>query len=742
MLKVKSSLFFVLLTLSLNAQLNSNIEQKNNKYGIVRNDGVWIVEANYDTIFKREIFDYRYPDFISQETILGKNIYVLINFKDQKTFGNLYNKAENVQLEFRKLNGEKIGTGNYDSYEFLDDKQLSDATVFVQNHALVIGEKGTNFLVEPGFTISKTQFKHVELYPDFQTYLVETMQGEFHLLNKRKEILLNATKITPLIDVLYYSQSLQKHILENHTVDLPYFIVENKNGEKQLYNVFKKEFVTPVLSKNVKFEFVTNLSKEAQGSEIDFRYFDNGKMGIYLSSMKTGTECKYKEIEFVDEKRTYMRVKINSEKFEELISLENPTKSYSFDEFIENSNSQNNPMQGLILKQNGKYTGFINGNALEKSYDSLFINSSNSAWFSFIENGKYGVTNGKSGINALFPIEIKLTKTALHPIHGEMFLSQELAGFYYDTGGNKHPYEKVNLMTTKLDDGKFILIEMDPNDDSKFVQINPNSYKRLIETNDYWTFIAQNLKGKWGIIDVYGKEYLPFIYDKIIEEERINSEIHLFTVSLKNKKARVNLKYGLITPLDEIFIDIVNPSSDYYFIETSKRDKNGFNYTLFTTKGEEVFPSQPSYESITTIDKEKNYIHRNRGIFDVTYFEPNLYGKVAEKYSFFNILEFKAYNLKPLTKEVEVYNTNNGLLEYVLSYEQYAVFSGFNVTKSESQYIVHYLFEAEYGMIPKETKVDEIDFVLNDGVVQLLTRIGKKWFRYESYDMSVMPIKR
>ncbi|MCE3295494.1 MAG: hypothetical protein K0R65_1208 [Crocinitomicaceae bacterium] len=713
--------------------LNTHIRQENGKYGIASVNSDWLVKAEYDTIFERRVFPYRVPVAGQSDAASGNIVFVLLNYPEGRYWRELEFTTSEVTVEMRKINGDKIGEGNYDGYKFLDDIYWTEEKTTYTSQAIVLYEKGLKTLVEPGFSITKNAYKDIDLYTDLQLYLVENTDGTFALINKRKETILKAKHIHPLIYTARFIGISLKHDLGNQ-VNLPYFEVTHENGEKQLFDVIKNDYVTPRLSAAATDDLVLDFDQQNPGGKIDYTYFDKGLMGVYVSGYKTGTPCIYKKIEFLDESKNLLRVQKEGEEFERLVYMPDPSVSYEFDELIDGDMDFWKGGNGLILKFEGKYRGFMNGR-VTPYYDNLSVNSSLKSMFTYKVNGKYGATDGEVTIPAVFPEEIKFSEPLKHLQYDLVYTSQKCDSFYYDTRGNKR-VSKSNLFDIRNSGkGKLILVEYYEEDDSKFRQSVPEEFKSLNATSSPGIFIASNLKGKWGIMDVFGRVFLPFEYDMIDEMEQQNKDISLFELKQGKNKAVFNFRHGIVTPLSPASYNLVQEANDTYFIETWMMQGKKMYFGLYTLAGKEIFPMKESYESITF--KRQNdlntMLERINKTSETVWISKKLLPEILVKREFMFTDESFGYVKDPARQEMQVYSLKTGHLEQVLTYEQFALHLGHHVKRDGTAYIVHFTNMQMDTPVPMEIRVDSLDFVIND-IPMMIGKKGKKWMLYQPFE--------
>lgn len=734
-------LFFLsFCTLLLQAQkqtynsLNTHIREENGKYGLAAENSDWLVNPQFDTIFERRIFPYRVP-VAGQEAASGNIVFVLLNYPEGRYWKELEFISMEVTMEMRKINGEKIGNGNYDGYKFLDDIHWTEEKTTYTNQAIVLYEKGSVTLVEPGFSITKSAFKDMDLYTDLQLYLAEKGDGTFALMNKRKEVQLAARHIHPLIHTANFIGISLKHEVGTTQANLPYFIVTHDNGEKQIFSVAKNDYVTPRLSAAATDD--VRLDLDMQNPQVfltEYRYFDKGLAGVYVSSSKTGTPCIYKEIEFIDSDKSLLRVKLEGEGFERLVDMNNPSVSYEFDELNDENMDFWKGGNGLILRFKGKSRGLMNGK-VTPFYDDLSVNSSLKSMFSYKMNGKYGATDGEVTIPAVFLQEIKFSDPLKHTFYDFVYTSQKCDSFYYDTRGNKR-VSKSNLFDVRESGkGKLILVEYYEGDDSKFRQSVAEEFKNIIPTSSPGIYIASNLKGKWGIIDVFGRVFLPFEYDMVDEMEQQNKDISLFELKKGKNKAVFNFRYGIVTPFSPASYTLTHVVNDAYFIDLWMMEGKKAYTGLYTLTGTEIFPLKESYESLTY--KRQNdlntMLERIHKTSEIVWISKKLLPEILVKREFMFADENFGYVKDAIKHEMQLFSLKTGQLEQVLTYEQYAQQLGFQVKQDGTGYILYFTNMQMDTGVPIKIRLDSLDFVIND-IPMMIGKKGKKWMVYNAYE--------
>ena len=715
--------------------LRTHIREENGKYGLAHANSDWLVKAEFDTVFERRVFPYRVPGEAGQEAASGNIVFVLMNYPEGRYWREVEFNSREVEVELRKINGEKIGDGKYDGYEFLDDVHWTSEKTSYTNQAIVLHEKGSRTLVEPGFTTTKTPWKSIELYTDLQLYLVEKADGNFALVDKRKEEKLVAKHIKPLIYTANFIGLSLKHEVGATQVNLPYFVVTHSNGEKQLFSALKNDYVTPRLSAAAEQDLSLDLDlKNPQGIVIEYRYFDKGLGGVYHSNYKTGTACIYKQMDFIWEDKSLLRVQLEGENFERLVEMSDPSVSYEFDELIEQGMDYWKGRNGLILKFNGKYRGFM-GTKITAYYDELAVNSSLKSMFTYKTEGKYGATNGEVTIPALFPEEIKFSYPLKHPLYDFIYTSQKLDKVYFDSRGNQRLTKKGLLDIRKTDKGDFIIVEYYEDDDSKFLQTHAESYKNIQTTSYPTIFLATDKKGKWGMVDAFGKIYLPFAYDRIEEMDQISNDISLFEVYQGKNRAIFNFRYGIVTPFSPAIYSLVKLVDETYFLELWTKQGKKMHYGLYTVTGKEIFPLQEAYESLsfTTQNERNTLLGRVRKDIEAVWITKEAFPQILGKNEFFYADEHYGYKKDALKQEMEAYSLKSGLLEKILSYEQFAMNLGHYVTRDGTAYVLHFTNMQMDTPVAMEIRLDSLDFIIDD-VPQLIGKKGKKWKIYNPYE--------
>ncbi len=581
---------------------NSNIGllKKNGYYGVYNAHRGWIFEPQFDTIirylFPRYTIGDNYFDeiYLLQKRVLVPNTDILkTSFKVMTGDGNLLSPDDFTSVEQAStLIGWQPNSATapalffYDQtattllYEDLTTKKLpfSQFTAFLDW-----------FIVQDGNqqTILDAELKKVASF-DAVDRVLNVAAGELY------DDFGNLIETGPVYD--YW----------------PYLKVSSRvNGELKdaLFSLYDKKVVTPFLA-NASFQSSVGGNEELfsgytyTGNQSDYR-------GFFMAGMDMGTDLRFAEVDFYSNNQC---VAYNPKKeLNELYELKNRELNFLMEDYIiapahtliqqmeifddasgefELLPSQDNfEYHFMISKNSDDKLGLrcLNGVRIPNEYDSILQNREVGHFLNVYKNGLYGAINLKTGevVEAVSEVpmvfeyspENKSFYTTLQESNGN--------GYYL---GFKGPFYSLDpLYATKvveLNGKKGVQIMSDFTGNT--IELIPPVYKQITILNDGYTpqFVAKNMEGKIGVLDVYGDTVAPFEFSGF-DEAYFHSEQAMILLKKGKKEAVYDYLHGELVPPDyDSWKELLDLGGSYSFIQVTSGKKLG----LYSMTGKQLLP--------------------------------------------------------------------------------------------------------------------------------------------------------
>lgn len=754
-------------------------EKAGNKWGIKQGDSnsAWIVDPVYDTIVLINSFQYGIPKHQQTEMTKGYALFILFEKMPAANQRELHKKASGVPFKICKVNGEPVQAAGFDGYELIFSHYMDENyTIFSELQAMKLYKNGKCTLLEPGFEFYEADYSDFRKQIDYGLWIATKTDGSQALLNSSKEILLEAKKIEPYHDSATYNFSLESYEIGYMQMDIPYVYVSDDAGFTQVYSIPKKKFVTPKISPKGNFRQIAVRPAELEDQLVmmEVEYTDKGLKGYYNSQMGMGLDCAYEDYSFLTEMLDYISVAQPRKKHRMLYVApagKEPKLITEYEMLIHGqaySQYMDYYADGLLYKLNGKY-GVVNlDNTTDgKLYDTLYPHETGS-WYTFIENGKFGLTDGKAVIPAVFDEAVVFETNRMTAMHGNLWFTQAFTkneqNFYYDSHGIQH-ISQGNFVPLMFGRNQYGIVDQElivtiginqhgglavsQSDNAKFVTLVEPLYYYIDSVSYDYTFIAKNKKGKMGLIDVYGDTLIPFEFDRITKfvatsqglQENIGGS-H-FVVSKGKKTALFSTKSGWLTSLDEHSFDF----SDNYgiVVQTVKKSGDKFVYGLNAPDGRILL--EPVFES-SAIEMNGNYFNAavsGRKDFE-TYVAIQDNKRDASKreiaYHRFDFVDGRtAYRLNCNTNKMEQYDLLHVKLVSAMSPVEFAHLHKYNLHLEGNQYVLEYHDPMKDENAVEVVRLEAIDFVMLDGTLFLVGKKGKVWNKYHVEDDGINPFE-
>ncbi|MCE3295493.1 MAG: hypothetical protein K0R65_1207 [Crocinitomicaceae bacterium] len=730
-------------------------EKAGNKWGIKQGDSnsAWIVDPIYDTIVLINSFQYGIPKHRQTEMTKGYALFVLFE-KMPVNQTELHKKASGVPFKMCKVNGEPVNATGFDGYELVFSHYMDENyTVFSDLQAMKLYKNGKCTLLEPGFEFYEADYTDFKKQMDYGLWIATKTDGSQALLNGSKEILVEAKKIEPYHDSATYNLSLESYEIGYMQTDIPYLYVTDNAGFKQIYSIAKQQFVTPKISPQGSFMQIAVRPAELEDQlvMIEVEYTDNGLKGYYNSQMGKGLACAFEDYYFLTELLDYVSV-AQPGKVNRMLYAASPGKEpkliTEYEMLIHGrvySEYMDYYADGLLYKLHGKY-GVVNlENTTDgKLYDTLYPHETGS-WYTFEENGKFGLTDGKTLIPAVFDEPVVFETNRVTAMHGNLWFTQAFTKngetFYYDSQGKEH-VSQGNFAVYMFGKNKYGIVEHKQMNDAEFVTLVEPRYHYMDPVIYGYTFIAKNKKGKTGLIDLYGDTLIPFEYDWIMDFTSAsqglqqNVEGKLFTVSKGKKTALFSTKSGWLTKLDEHTFDF----SDNYGIvlQITKKAGDKFVYGINTIDGKVLL--EPVFDQ-STIQSRSNYF--NTMISGQTGFDTYMTvqdnkrdpSKRETTYLRFDFMDDRmAYRLNCNTNKIEQYDLLHLKLVSAMSPVEFARLHKYNLHMEGNEYVLEYHDPMKDEDALEIVRLEAIDFVMIGETLFLVGKKGKVWNKYHVED--------
>ena len=278
-------------------------EKAGDKWGIKKGDSnsPWIVDPLYDTIVLVNSFRYGIPKYKQSEMTIGYAVFLLFENRPPASEQELHKKASGVSFKICKVNGEMLKSDDFDGYELIFRHEMDENyNIFSEMQAMKLFKKGKCTLLEPGFEWYEADYGNYRKLQDYGLWIATKTDGSQVLLDSKKEILLEASAISPYHDSATYYPELESYTIAYMQMDIPYLYVSDKAGFTQLYSIAKKKFVSPKISPQGTFRQVGLYPAELEDQllQLEIEYTDKGMKGYYNSRMQMGTDCAYSDYRF------------------------------------------------------------------------------------------------------------------------------------------------------------------------------------------------------------------------------------------------------------------------------------------------------------------------------------------------------------------------------------------------------------------------------------------------------------
>ncbi|MGV3631995.1 MAG: WG repeat-containing protein [Bacteroidota bacterium] len=731
----------------------SYAEEAGDKWGIRHesNPETWMVAPVYDTIILVNSFKYGISKHKQTVMYPAQSLFILFKGEPGKEQQELHKAAQGVSFDVCKENGEMLKLPQADGYRLIYSHwQAETYDIYTTLLAMELLNKGRSTLLEPGFELYAGDYSHYEKIRDYGLYIAQKTDGTACLLNGRKEVLLSASKIEAYQDSVLYRKDLGQHEINGAVMDIPYLTVTDDKGFRRLYSLTKKKFVTPAISSSGRFTQIAIFPAEIdlQAVQLEIEYEDKGLKGYYDSRMQMGTDCAFLEYFFTDSEKMYASVSVpaNTHKQFYVFADKNGESHYitDYDSIIVHPDYYEYGYYGfgLTYRKNGKYGAIYHDNTTDgKLYDTLYLSNQGDYFFSFRENGKFGLTNGKTVIPAVFDNPVEFSAPYITARHGSLAHTQSFMQdgkqLYYDSKGKRHVSENGSY-DVRYFGKKMGIVEYYETDDSKFDTLVQPLYKYIDMFHVGYLYTATNKKGQKGLIDLYGDTLIPFEYDQIdefITGFKNTDELgKLFEVKKGKKSALYSSERGWLTSLDEHSFDFTDNFSTV-LIEVSKKTGNDYVYGLNSLYGKVLL--EPVYSSLSDVEA-KGYANtsvltaRKDMGYNMTLLE-SLRDDSKNKidYQRFDLVErYFAYRLNCNTNKIEEYYIPNFHLVSAMSPEEFARLRGYNVTFTGGEYVLEYHDPMKDENQAAIVRLEAIDFVNVDGMPFMVGKKGKVWNMY------------
>jgi hypothetical protein len=446
---------------------NRYIFTSKQKSGILDENGKIIVEPEYDVI---ESSYYASKKFIAKKT--GESAKVLDH--NGKLISKTYQEVYSYDYGFQTLLNGQYGLLSNDGREILPNSYSSITPVnkkifFVedfQGNKLLVDDKN-NQLTKTKYSDFKIVYENGGYYGNAVAYLA-AIKGRFGLLD------LSFNTIHP------FSKELMEVINVNNTN----YIKFKMNGKWGMINLAGKEIVKPIYNDiSVALEKVLIVSKGGKVNE--WGGVEGAKYGVIDENGKERIKLIYDDVKMYYQNIVTLKLKDNWHAFDKNLN-KLFSEGYAFiDQASENTiivnkggQESNYAIEGGVY---GLYNLFgeliipINYNQItSKGYgqDQIFLAK---------KNGKYGVINQEG-------------KVILDPTYEEMNCSNEIC-----------IVGKYNERSTEL---KYGLLYSDGSETNLLTELKYDAIQRN-HGNETWTVKVNN---SWGIISNKGKEIIPSNY--------------------------------------------------------------------------------------------------------------------------------------------------------------------------------------------------------------------------------------
>lgn len=758
--------FFLLVSLSCYSQetvpenfkgfnyYGSYAEKAGDKWGIKHQSApeTWMIAPVYDTIILVNSFKYGIPKHKQTTMFPAQSLFILFKTKPGKDQLELHKSAKGVSFEICKENGEILKLPEADGYHLIYSHSFVEYyDIYTTLLALELFNKGKSTLLEPGFELYAGDFSSYKRIRDYGLYIAQKTDGTACLLNGHKEVLLSASKIEAYYDSTIYRKDLEQHEISHVAMDIPYLYVTDDKGFRRLYSLVKKKFVTPAISPAGSFKLIAIFEAELdmQGVQLEIEYEDKGLKGYYDSRMQTGTACAFTDYYFLDNEKNYASVGVPGNTHRQLYVFSGKggeTKYITdYDSIFPHPDYYNYSYYifGLTYKKNGKYGVIYHDNTTDgKLYDTLYLFNQGDSFYSFRENGKFGLTNGKIVIPGVFDDTVRFSAPYITAIHGSISHTQAFMQdgkqLYYDSNGKLRVSQNGSFDTRYLGKKKMGIVEYYETDDSKFDTLVPAVYKDVDMFHVGYLYVATNKKGKKGLIDLYGDTLIPFEYDEIDEFITAYKDTEamgkLFEVKQGKKSALFSSERGWLTSLDEQSFDFTDNYS-FTVIEISKKIGKEYFYGINSLYGKvlvEPVYSSPADIAASGIYNNQVFTARKDMGFNMTLMENLRDGSKSKvDYQRFDLVDkYFAYRLNYNTNKVEEYYLPVFQLVSAISPEEFGRVHGYNVTFTGGEYVLKYQDPMQDEAPVQEIRLEAIDFVNVDGEQFMVGKKGKVWNIY------------
>lgn len=686
------------------SEFGSFASKLNGKWGLKsENSGnKWLIEPTYDTLLLVNCFVYPLAserEFTNIEKV--DQLYLFFNdpikAENYTKHSPFFIQVENVSFDVYKLNGQKCFTESFDFFEnqgrlFLSSNDIESQIKFIQLR------QGSNaFALDVNFELNDVQMTDFEYFDDTPFFITKQKNGEFQLRSVDLQTELTARKIEKLIHPEKWDSITKVHgeIWSELTYEIPYIKITNSNGSFSLYSVLKQKRITPILPNTAK---VTVLA-----SDVDFLYveYTNGnEKGFYHSKMTEGTPCIFEwyklneedDIEFEAKETSQLRAGLyKTEPYFQLITyfdelIYNTQKSYyAFPEFAK-QNSKYKLVYGVDSKNTHLYDTLIPSKSLENYYD-------------FMENGKYGATNGDIVIPAIFDAAIQFEFAFLDAnlksgnakkVYTSQAVLEQNKLVYYSSSGDKFYQKQGDFRVHEFAPKSFGMVEYFSPNSSEFIPCSKERYSS-INPNHYDQIYIAEKGNKLGLINYRGFALTNFDCTNItlltdsIYKANEGYYGSFFLLEKGKEKAIYSTAFGkLMVDFGIQDIQAVWLSSELYF-QTIRHTKKQTYYGLISSKGELIYPTL--YESPFT--ENSLYFLQNQHQF---YYKNQVFVSTKSENVFkldtFYLFDSNPFKYNCFTDKLECYDLKSNRLMYAIDYLQFCRFQGFNLEKIGANYLL------------------------------------------------------